>query len=362
VTGILTGLERLESEFQIDKPPADLSIFGFKDENRIRVEPKQGEALVVTLGSDTPVAGQRYVRLEGRKSGVFGVKKQQAEGLTINLYGLRDKRMSLLDPKLVDHVALRVSGKPVMSAERGGADEPVAGGAAAKPPDGAKGEAAAKGDDSADIPPPRWTIREPLEERGDPDRITRLVQDLYFARADGFVDKPGKPEEYGLAQPEVELELKAGDKAEHVKLGRVTPGPEKAGEKSAEKAPDKPAAKPVDKFYLQIDDRAPVYEVPERLLSGVGRDLFAYRYKRVFTASEQGLGRVELLFPRDGARYALSREKGQDDWKPEGDAWKLRSALAPGDMLFELYQLDATALIDKPDRAALGLEPRRALP
>jgi hypothetical protein len=329
VTGLLTGFERLESEFQLEQAPAELARYGFAEDKRVRIVPAEGEPLLVTLGIDTPVGGQRYVRLEGRRTGIFGVKKVQAEGLSTSLYKLRDKRMSALDPRDVDGVSVRAGPRLVVRAERAAEPaRPVSADEKAAEPEEDAAEAAELGK------PREWRLLEPVEDRGDLDRITRLAQDLYFARASAFVDAPGPLKKYGLEPPELEIELAAKEKLEQIRMGRAD-----------------------GKVYLQIDRRTPLYEVPERLLTGVGREPFDYRYKRVVTLSERGTRRVELLFPRDGAQYAFVRESDEEGWKLESSELRVGDPAKVDDLLFELYTLDATALLDKPERARLGLEP-----
>jgi hypothetical protein len=308
ISGILNGVERLEKEFEMDAP-SDPGRLGLDDAQSLKIEPDEGEPLVLTLGSDTPVGGQRYVRFAGRRSGIYGVRKAQTEGLTTNLFKLRDKAITRLDPETVQGIEVRSASGVIARAER------VAG----------SGEAGTAGG---------WKLQEPIQEKGDAEQLQRLAQSLYFARATAFVDQPESLETYGLKSPEVEVALRTASATERFKLGRAE-----------------------GKFYVQVDDRTPIFEVPERLQADVPRELFAYRDKRVLTLPERTADRVELLFPRDGEQYVFVRDGTDAAWRLDRKDQKLMDPGKVEDLLFELYTLNATALVEKPDRAALGLEP-----
>ena len=111
------------------------------------------------------------------------------------------------------------------------------------------------------------------------------------------------------------------------------------------------------KTYIRSTQRPIVFEVPDRVLTDVPRDLFAYRDKQVLSFDEDAAARVELEFPRDEASYALVQHEGS--WQLEENEGELDS-FRIDDLLYALHQLEAIALeVRSPTLAELGLVPPR---
>jgi hypothetical protein len=112
-----------------------------------------------------------------------------------------------------------------------------------------------------------------------------------------------------------------------------------------------------DKAYARIPGVASVLEIPDRIVDGVPREVFEYRYKRVLTLDDEKLASVELVFPREEVTHRFVREA--QTWKPQAEDLDVDS-LEVADLVFAIESLDATRLEEgEPDLARLGLAPPR---
>ncbi len=107
--------------------------------------------------------------------------------------------------------------------------------------------------------------------------------------------------------------------------------------------------------YVRVDAGDVLYAVPERLLSGIPRTFFKYRYKRVFELDRASVRRIELHFPRADVLQSYGRSDAE--WSPEGEAPELEPFRVE-DLLLAVRSLDATG-IERPDAspADFGLDP-----
>ncbi len=300
VSHLLDALGRLKSESTLDAPPEDLALFGLGAESkRVRVWVDEELAAEIRFGGNTPVGSARYATLGDPPERLFTVPTAQASALGPRLFDLRDKRMVKVDPEDVQRLTLSEYRTRVATVERS--------------EDG-------------------WKIVAPAEELGDSERIERLIQDLVIARATESVDEPGPPAEYGLDNPEVEVELETAQGSHRVMIGRVQ-----------------------DRAYVRVNDEAIVYRTADRLVMGMPRTLFAFRYKRVFDAEVGEVKRIEIAFPRDATTHVLLKEDG--DWRHENVEVELNS-FSVEDVLWALENLDAVAIVEQ-SNPALGLDPAR---
>lgn len=58
-----------------------------------------------------------------------------------------------------------------------------------------------------------WQIREPLQEMADTDTLETLLSDLYFVRAQSFVDAPSAAQTQALTAPVLQIELRTRNEA-----------------------------------------------------------------------------------------------------------------------------------------------------
>ena len=301
VERILDALEGLDYETEIERVPEDLAPFGLGDAGR-RATLRAGErSLSLVFGGGTPVGSGRYVQVSSRPGRVFNVSGASVASLEPSLLSLRDKRIVRDDPESVRELAVRARGEAEirMAREQGG-----------------------------------WTLLAPLAGRADGRRIERLLEDLHFARASGFVDEPGEGSGFGLDPAEIEVEWVRADGSGTLSLGRSG-----------------------DRAYARVSGRATVFELPDRIVSGVPREVFAYRYKRVFELDPAEVRRLELRFPREDLGYGFERDDSR--WSADDEALSVDS-LKLADLVYALESLDATAVEPEPHAPGpLGLEPAR---
>jgi hypothetical protein len=302
VDRLVEALAELESKTEIENP-GELALFGL-DDSAPRVLARAGEAppVEIRLGKTAPVGGARYVQVSSRPGRVFMVESFGVSPLEPALADLRDKRLLHGDKDAITRLGVKLGAQaPAIALAREGEE---------------------------------WKLVEPLAARADGERVERLLDDLDLARASGFVDAPGAASEYGLEPPAVVLEVARGDAVESIALG-------KAG----------------DQAYARIPGVASVLEIPERIVDGVPRQPFEYRYKRVLTLDDAKLAALELAFPREQASQRFRRD--EQTWKAE-DASLAVDSLEVADLVFAIESLDATGLEEgEPDLARLGLAPPR---
>lgn len=310
---LVRTLVELEAREELPEPGEDLALYGLGEErSEVLVEREEGEPLTVAFGKETPIGSNVYAKLEGGTA-VYLVEKFRRDTLHPELKRLRDKRISNLAWEDVTRFRVFSSGRLLVRAER--APAPEEGG---DPEDsGEDGEA-------------KWQITEPLVDRGDPSRIRRFLQDLEFARADDFIDEPGAPGEYGLHLPEVELELVADEASERLAIGRLD-----------------------DEVFAAREGAGVVWEVPERTLDQIPRELFEYRHKLVLELPRDGVHQLEIHFPRDRTSYSFVREG--EDWRPADPELGVKAETVE-DLLFAIERIEATGIEDAPDEEALGLD------
>jgi hypothetical protein len=303
VEDLIDLLAKLEAEAVIDDPPEDLSPFGLGDARvPVRFWTGGAEPRVLWLGGKAPIGSSRYALAGSDPPRLVTVEDWRAGRLRPTLQQLRDKRITRLDPGGVDALTVRRDGRLIVRAERGGEDD--------------------------------WSLTEPEAHEADGDRVQRLLQDVSFARAIGFLDPPVDLDAHGLDAPDVELELRSGESTETIRL-----------------------AKKGEKAFAQVAGRDLAFEIPLRILGQVPSDRFAYRYKRVLRLDDGAVRRLELEFPRDGESHAFVR--GDGEWRPEAAGIEVDSFRIE-DILFAIRHVEATGVIEgQPERALHALEPPR---
>ncbi len=297
----LEALETLEAGLTIEEHAEDPTVFGLSEEERVVVSARTSDAtLELYLGEDTPIGEARYFAVAGEESRVHTAERVELEPLSSSLFRLRDKRLTALAADEVAELQLRVRGSLIVTAVR--------------TEDG-------------------WNLVAPTEEPADSRGIERLVEDLVLARASEFIDAPQELSRYGLALPELQVSL--------VRESGATTGFELGSSEGT--------------GYVRVDAADVLYAVPERLLSGIPRTFFEFRYKRVFELDQAEVTRIELRFPRADAGSSYARS--ESEWVPEGGAPEL-APFTLEDLLYAIRLLDATG-IERPDAltADFGLDP-----
>ena len=345
VDGLLTALLGLRSEVEIEDPPEDRGGFGLSAESRVVIVPEEGEPISLTLGGESPVGALRYVEISTRPGTVHGVSRAKIDALEPPLFTLRDKSMVRLEPTEVSEIEVaRRDGLQVKLVRRSEAEDVV-------PPDGDtrfKGESA-------------WQLVAPIEDQADAERTNQLIQDFYFARAEGILDAPDlASNRYGLARPAARLRFatRGGESAEIV-LGSVD-----------------------EATFARVDGAGPVFEVPGRLLEVVPGALFDYRFKRVLAIRRRDVAALEIDFPRQQREFHFV-ESADSGWEPAAGPGPVAGEGSTGseggvggqeaapeevpDRVIRSVRLEdviqasefirATAVLDAPDLKALGLDP-----
>jgi hypothetical protein len=305
VSDLLASLSRLAWESRLEDLGEDLAAFGLGEDRRsIRLWTGEDALAELYLGADTPIGSQIYVALAGDTERVLTVPKSQVTGIPPRLFDLRDKRLVRFEPDDVQRMQVLELGTQVVALERVESD------------------------------PAEWRLVAPTEDGGDAERIDRLLQDLVVARATDFVDSPGPLAEYGLDLPEIDIRLETADAAFRIQIGRVQ-----------------------DKAFLRVNDGDIVFETSDRLVMGVPRRPFAFRYKQVFDLDEDRVARIQIEFPREDASYGFVRE--EHEWKSEAAELEITS-LSVADVLWAIEDLEATGIEEQSVIAAkIGLEPAR---
>ena len=311
VDRLVDALVGLDQSAALAELPDDLEPFGLATRERtVRVWTGEADPIELVLGGAAPIGSTRYVLRSGEQPALFTVGQGDYERLQPELKQLRDKRVVRLAPGDVDALRVSLDGATLVAVERGGDPTEQA------EPSGAD---------------PAWRLIEPVQEPADSARILRLIQDVAFSRAVEFFDGEVDAAKTGLDAPVVELTLAAGERTERVAFGRAEEG-----------------------VYAQVEGRDVVFEVPQRVLDSVPRELFAYRFKKVLEVG-QTVDRIDLYFPRDGLAYAFSRSG--DGWAAEAEDVEVTSFRVE-DVLYAVRSLDASDA-EEPDvdLVSVGLEP-----
>ena len=300
VADLLRSVTRLESAAELNDAGPDLSPFGLGSGEREVVVEAGDERFALEIGRPTPFGGNVYVAVPGQGDTIYTAPQWKTDRLARELRALRDASMVSIPADEVTSLRIDVEGAPLVAAQ---------------------------------LLEDGWVLTEPFPEPAEQDRVTRLLEDLDLARAVEFVDDPGPLSEYGLAEPEIVVELAARDgRRERVVMGRAS-----------------------DAQYLWNEGRGQIYAIAPRILDGVPRSVFTLRDKQVLKVSESAATRVVLVFPRSDERYAFVRS--DDGWSPDGHELEV-DPVRLEDLVYTLSDLDA---IDIPppdeDPAALGLEP-----
>jgi hypothetical protein len=109
------------------------------------------------------------------------------------------------------------------------------------------------------------------------------------------------------------------------------------------------------KVYLRSDRTPVIFQVYDRTLADVPRDLFSYREKEVLTVNEEAISKADLRF-RDGTTYTYVRE--EDTWQPESEQTPEVDSLRVGDLIHAARRVEATGLEESSVvLSEVGLEP-----
>jgi hypothetical protein len=144
-----------------------------------------------------------------------------------------------------------------------------------------------------------WRVTAPVEGRADDEAVDRLLSDLSFLRADGFVDDPSDEALAGFDDPAYEIVLhgEAGEDGTQ-RIWRFTIGPVHDGDK-----------------LLARGAETSLYTISAARLIDFPRQVIAYRFKRLADFRVSDAFQLDFFFqPSAGDPVALTAERTSDGW------------------------------------------------
>lgn len=261
---IASALAQLPRAGSVKAAPGDLAQFGLgADAPRVRFEAK-GASHSLRIGKATPVGGNVYVAAD-EGAGIAYVESYRVNAWRRRLDDLRDRRIVSLTPGEVDRLAIAWP-EPGPDAAPDAADRALFELTLVR--DAEKG----------------WQIESPAALPADEETVNRLLSDLAYLQATGFVDE---------RTPAIEAALR--ETALRVRWSGPG-GPEAAGEQQFRIAGLEGDARLVETTGGVLHRIA-----PDRL-DDFARRLSAYRDKSLSAIDAARLDRIELEFADDAAR------------------------------------------------------------
>ncbi|MBW2361864.1 MAG: DUF4340 domain-containing protein [Deltaproteobacteria bacterium] len=295
-----------ETLFEDPQPPAVYGLADGADEIRFAAG---GEERALRLGGTAPIGSNVYAAVVGTQP-VHTIASWRASSLRKEFTELRDKRVLDFDAGSVAAIEAEWPGARV-ALERDG--------------------------DS-------WRMTAPVEGPADADRVTDLLSELAFLRADGFDDAPPSDADAGLAPPAYRVRLTladaaAGDAAEAPRVLELALGSEVSD----------------DSRYAR-GAQVSLYRIAAARLDDLPREVSAYRYKRLADFDSKDAQRVELVFRGpDGEPVEIVATHSDGVWSSEPEALDPAKL---GTLVRELAGLTAESILAErvgPDELA-GLE------
>ncbi len=189
VSSLTTAIAALEINRVLDENASNLAEFGLADP-RIKVAFKAASTSgEIHFGETTPTQGDMYAVKAGQPR-VFLVAAHQDASLAKNTFDLRDKRVLHFDRDKIDTLELTQPGASTVQLARAGNE---------------------------------WTIKSPLEARGDYSAIEGLVTRLSTASMTELID-PNSPESFGLETPSAAVTVGTGSTRATLELGAEREG------------------------------------------------------------------------------------------------------------------------------------------
>lgn len=311
-----SALAEIQSEATVEAPQPP-EVYGLGDGAKTVRFRAQGAEHVLRFGKRTPVGPNTYAATADAAK-VFTVPTYRASTFERPLDDLRERRILRFDQNAIESVDVRWPDGHVTVVKKDGA----------------------------------WRLTQPLDGPADEATVEKLLTDVGFLRADGFLDDATPDDQVGLASPDVALELRAKPVGEgavpatfQLKLGRPLDGNER---QRAARAGD-----------------GTLYKVAVERIVDVPRNVVAYRYKDVAKFVATDAQRIELTF-HDAAEpqpVVVSLSRSDDaGWTSEGI--QLVSGKSTR-LVAELARLRAADIAADPaaeaDATRLGLAPPAAV-
>jgi hypothetical protein len=190
VSGLTSAITGLEVSRVVAESAANLADYGLA-EPRIKIAFKAagGATGELHVGDKTPTGSDMYAAKPGDPR-VLLVPSFQETSLAKNTFTLRDKRILHFERDKVDTVEVNVPGAPPVQVAREGTD---------------------------------WTVKAPIQVRGDYSAIEALLTRLSTASMTELVD-PNSPQSFGLDTPTAVVTVGAGSNRAALELGAEADG------------------------------------------------------------------------------------------------------------------------------------------
>lgn len=262
---LASTLASLSSEAVFDEPEP-LDEYGIGGDPSVRFWIGDVEHRLF-IGDKTPIGGNTYMKT-GAGAQVYAVQSYHANALNKSLEDLRDARVLDFDRDSVSRIEARWPG----------------------------GSVTLEKDEAG------WQMRAPLEGAADPETVDRLLSDLKYLRADGFIDEMPPESETGLDAPVFDVELVSRADAEDAEPAhsRMTIGARLEDGKRAVRGVAEQA------LYRLAADR----------LEDFPRSVAAYRFKQLGEFESADAERFELIFSaaEESGPYVIRGERGEEGW------------------------------------------------
>jgi hypothetical protein len=265
VDAIASALAQLASE-AVYESPQPLDVYGLADESQDLRFRAGGAEHALRLGKRTPIGGNRYAFVPGRKP-VYAVQAMSVNALAKTLDDLREKRVLRFDAGSVRRVTSRWPGGHV---------------------------ALARGDAG-------WQLVEPIAGPADRTTVEDLLNDLSFLRANGFVDAPTPEQRAALAAPELEVELELEPPAEGKEPRRLSLaiGGREGGEG--------------DRLVRAAGPG--LLRIASERLQDFPRDAASFRFREVSRFDLAAAEKLEIVFqPAGEAAVTVTATRGDEGW------------------------------------------------
>lgn len=287
----------------------------------------------VRIGRETKLGGAKYVMVDSARD-VTTLPTYVLATFDRSFDELRDKRVLYFDQAAVDRIRVRRadSKDEILLEKQNGT----------------------------------WQIRSPLQEVADADTVETLLSDLYFVRAQEFVDVPTAEQKRAMATPLLQVDLRTRNEVGEEKtfvIAFATPSNEK--------------------LSLVSRDTDVFYRVASDALASIPQEVEAYRNKQLGAFDSEAAKAFAITFRAKNAdpvviRGTLSVGKvtksvhTEEEMDIEGDSEKFRDWLTTPetmdparieDLLLALSHLRATSIAaehaEKETLTALGLNPAK---
>jgi hypothetical protein len=240
----------------------------------------------------------RYVKLAGQ-DWIATVAQKDVAPLVPDMAKLRDPRITRIRPNSATKLALSAEGLTVVLEKKAG----------------------------------KWQGQGELADL-DPAAVNDLLQAFEDLRAIDYIDEPGEPSEYGLAEPRAVVSVTVTGSVEPVTL-RIG-NPTKSGRNA----------------YVQRDGEPTVFVVSAPQAYRMVVPPLTLRSRNIFCADEKNIQR--LLIEHGTTRYELAHEDGQ--WKPT-QALNVPLEQAPVNAIAnDLSHLRARKVVAHGNEAQYGLD------